>query len=1011
MSPEQLQGRMIDMRSDLYSFGATMYFMLTGKLPFSDKNPTRFAYQLLNASPTPPSELNPKVPKKLDVAILGLLRKNPNERVQSSSEIFRMLSEIDLANPETANQTLFIGNAPMIGRDSELSYLGQLWNSASHSCTTVVISGTFGIGKSRLVDEFSSSIQLQAETLLRARGVGQTGSLPLEGLKQLLFNFMHYDLQIDGLPDEVFNAVANIEPGCAKSLGYSKPITTVSIREMTTSFVRLVSRLSQKKPIAIVVEETPNIDEISLLACLDLASDPANKIFLILTTDRAPIKNSSSFENAYVNVRNKSYIQLEPLGMDSIKHFLVHIFQNNNYPIELQHDLMEKYSGNPYLMISHLKKLVKDGNLLYVKGKILYKKSITTGSHVFFSEILSNLSNSARQVLNLFALAAIPLDSQLIFDVLNLHKDTVQSALDELKASSLIKDANPDELEKYSISYPILIPRIENLLDADEKKRLHESIARKLEVLSVDSPNLIEQTTKHYILSGNFGKSIEWSKKCALYFLKAGLANEDVYVGFIDSQAKKLDDPSLKNISNYLRAVQLFSKGEISRSESLFTKVIKTSPELNDYETYFDAIIDLFSVYKRQEKLESYLQFAEEAVQKHELTLFPEKYYELLVLLSVSSIRIENQSDSVRWVKIALDFRKSRNMVKVTAKDIMLFMNLLGCLQIQDANEFSKEILKLLALLQDAELYSVVSIMMAYSQYLLGNAHNIMSFITQHLNKIESLENISLKILCLSFAFAVARHCGDFEFIEKFKADFFSIIKTHHHEPSSVHGQASLFLTALQKHGWKDVYLGVSAFYVQNESGDIYSRTYTNLLFGVIVWYQDRVRDACNLLAKAWQYAISSGSDVIINYCGQTILSLLIPGRKYPLLDPVLTYFTSANIKTSDYYVNNLYLAYAKGLALFLKSGKKMAEFEHMLKLLHQAQEMAIGNEMKTLYASICLSLGYAYDQKCHSKYATADDGQKAQNLLFTAEFIYNAIGADYMASIVQKANSGFVFE
>lgn len=1009
MSPEQLQGGMIDMRSDIYAFGATMYFMLTGKLPFSDKNPTKFAYQLLNTSPTPPSELNRKVPKKLDVVVLGLLRKDPNERIQSCSEIHKMLSEIDLAHPEAANQALFIGNAPMVGRENELDYFRQLWNSAKHSCATVVVSGAFGIGKSRLVDEFSSSIQLQAETLLRARGMGQTGSLPLEGLKQLLFNLSHYDLQVDGLPDEVFNAIGNIEPRCAKSQGYTKQFTTVSVREMTSSFVRLISKLSQKKPIAIVLEEAPNIDEISVLACLDLASDPANKIFLILTTDRAPIKNSSSFESAYASVRNKSYIQLEPLGIDSLRRLLSHIFQSDDYPIELANDLMEKYSGNPYLMVGHLQKLVRDGNLSYRNGKIVYKRSITTGSHVFFSEILSNLSDAARHVLDLFALISIPLDNHLIADALNIHKDTVQSALDELKTASLIKDISLDNCVKYSISYPILVKRVEDSIDSDEKKRLHESIARKFEALSADSSNLIEHTAKHHVLSGNLKKSIEWSRKCALHFLRAGMANENEHIEFIEKQAKKLGDLSIKNIADYLRAVQLLVKGEVSQSESLLVKVIRSSQELNDYETYFDAGLDLFEVCGRLNRFDSFERMASDAVLRPEIGLFPDKHYNYVVFLSAIALKNMKRADLVKWTKVALELRKSRNLDKIIHTDLLFLSTLLGSFQVNDAYAFATEALSLPRTQGDIELRSIVTVFMGYCKHLMGDSIKAMQLLTDSLERINSPACMYYKALCFSYIFAIAMQNGDFEFLERYRQEFDSLRKNI--EAPAVFGRAYQLLAEIWQHGWKDVYLDASTFQTRHETDSKYPRVFSNLVYGIVILHQGRVREACQYFQNAWHCAFESGSDVMINYCAQLILSQLIPGQKYPKLDSIFAHFSLHGDKTTDFFINNLYFAYAKGLTLLFKTGKNMAEFELMIKLLQQAQEMAIGNEMKTLYASISLSLGYAFDQRRHSKYAAADDSQKSQNMLFTAEFVYNAIGADYMASFVQNAKSEFVFD
>lgn len=1012
MSPEQMQGGVIDMRSDLYSFGVTMYHALTDRLPFSDKNPTKFAYQLLNTLPTPPSEYNPKAPKKLDLIVLGLLHKDPAERIQTGAEVSKMLSEINLDEPEKANQVFLIGSVPMVGRENEFDQLHKIWKLAQNSSQMAIISGAYGLGKSRFVDEFSSAIQLSAETLLRARGVGQTGSLPLEGLKQILFCLSHFDFDMDVKSDELLNAVGNIEPKYAKSQGYVSPLTTVTVREMTAAFIKLLSLLSQRRVITIVLEDASNIDEVSLNACLELAADLNNKIFLIITTDRAPIKNTSTFENAYLNVLHKHHIQLEPLSIDSIRRLLSHVCQNNDFPAELCADLTDKYNGNPYLILHHLQKLTREGNLFYKNGKISYSKSITSGSNVFFSEILSGLSEQAIRLLNFAATISIPFDLNLAIDVLNFPKTLAVSALNELVSASMLKSVIvEDGLQKYSVSYPLVTKKVESTIDDNEKIWLHQTIAKKLENLAKKEHGLVENVALHYVLAGDLKKAIEWSKKAFIELIKSGNENREKYVSYIQEQAKKLGDSSIGNIADYLRSTQLLYNNEISEAHELCQKVIQSSQELNDFETYYDAVLVLFGICKKMEKYESFLSIAKEVVNKQELTLFPDKHYELLVLLSSPALRLKDHPDSQKWVKTALDFRKSRGINEMASVDVMLLVNLITCSRIQEASKFGAEILKTLAASQNTELYSVVSIFLAYCEYHFGHSQNFITTATKHLPLIQKPENAVLKILCFSYAFAVARHSGDFDFIEKNKAEFIELSKAHPNEQSSIYGQASLLFAFMFKNGWKDVYLEISTFHVQNESSDLISRIYSKLLFGAVLWRQERTRDACNLFAKAWEYANSTGLEVMINYCGQNILSLLVPGRKYPLLDPILAYFASADVNVSNYYVNDLYFTYAKGLVLLHKNGKNMAEFELMMKLLNQALEMAIGNEMKALYASICLSLTYAHQQRRHSKYASADDGEKAQNMLFTAEFIYNATGADYMASVVQNTKSEFVLD
>lgn len=84
MSPEQASAKPIDCRSDLYSLGAMIYELATGKLPFDGESPVSIAVMQINKEPIPPREINPKIPVGLEQIILCAMSKKPSERFQSA---------------------------------------------------------------------------------------------------------------------------------------------------------------------------------------------------------------------------------------------------------------------------------------------------------------------------------------------------------------------------------------------------------------------------------------------------------------------------------------------------------------------------------------------------------------------------------------------------------------------------------------------------------------------------------------------------------------------------------------------------------------------------------------------------------------------------------------------------------------------------------------------------------------------------------------------------------------
>ena len=91
LSPEQIEGRKQDGRSDLFSLGVVLYEMITGVRPFAGDSLGDVCAQILTAKPIPPTKINPALPAAFDRIIARCLAKDPDQRYQSGNDLARAL--------------------------------------------------------------------------------------------------------------------------------------------------------------------------------------------------------------------------------------------------------------------------------------------------------------------------------------------------------------------------------------------------------------------------------------------------------------------------------------------------------------------------------------------------------------------------------------------------------------------------------------------------------------------------------------------------------------------------------------------------------------------------------------------------------------------------------------------------------------------------------------------------------------------------------------------------------
>lgn len=580
MPPEQAMGGEITPRADLYSLGAMLYEMVTGRPPFLGDDDIAIIGQHINTPPVAPTWHRPDCPKPLDALIMRLLAKDPKQRPESANDVLSALEAVSVTGTATAPTPASadgkadpgrsldsMSSGVFVGRQKEMDQLrAALEETLSGHGRMLTLVGEPGIGKTRTAQELATYSGLRRCQVLWGRCYEGGGAPPYWPWVQAIRSYVRErnpeELRremgstasvIAEVVADVKERIPNLQPPPALE---SPESSRFRLFDSITAFLKTAART---QPIVLVLDDLHWSDKPSLLLLEFVARELANSRLLVIGTYRDMELNRKHPLSVTLGdlIRERLFerVLLRGLQKDDVDRF-IEMAAGIKPPPGLVDAVYTQTEGNPLFVTEVVRLLVQEGNLkagTSPQGRgttSTWTVRIPEGVREVIGRRLDRLSDRCNDVLTtgavigrrfaLAALAKLYSDPKLSADE-RLSEDRLLELMEEALAARIIEEL-PSGPGRYQFTHALMQETLTSELSTTRKVRLHARIALALEEMyGTEAEQRATELAQHFAEAESLLGPEKLVKYCVLAGEQAlaGYAYEDALQQFQRGLAAK----------------------------------------------------------------------------------------------------------------------------------------------------------------------------------------------------------------------------------------------------------------------------------------------------------------------------------------------------------------------------------------------------------------------------------------------------------------------------------------